>query len=341
MKRLVIDGFGKYIGRKGKRLVVKEKGSVVYQALPENLRQIVITGRGAVSIDAIRLLALNGVDVVFLNSDGRLVARLSFPEMRTVKTRREQYYAYRDKRGVHLAKEFALAKLRNQAATLRTLAKTRKDKDPQTAEKMVEAAREILAKIRELEEVEGDDIDSLRGAIMGLEGLSSAIYWSALEGVFPEDFMFEGRSGRYASDPVNAMLNYGYGILLGEVWRAIHFAGLDAYGGFLHADKPGKPSLVLDLMEEFRQQVVDKTVVRLASWGMVKPDDFEVEEGACHIRDKARVALVEAVLKRLESYIGFRGRRIRFCDIIQNQARSIARFLRGELSRYEGFWLRW
>jgi CRISPR-associated protein Cas1 len=137
------------------------------------------------------------------------------------------------------------------------------------------------------------------------------------------------------------MLNYGYGILESEVWRAVHFADLDPYGGFLHADRPGKPSLVLDLMEEFRQQLIDKSIIKLISRREIEPENFLITENVCSIDDKARKTLITEVLERLEEYIVVGDEKVKWCDQILNQARNIGKYLRGEIPRYEGFWLRW
>jgi len=341
LERLVIDGYGKYVGRKGDRIVVKEEGKIVAQALPKELRQVLITGHGAIGFDALNLLSKNGVDVILVDQQGELTARLAPPELRTVLTRREQYYAYKDKRGVILGKEFALTKLKNQYSTLGTLAKRRKDSDANSADKMYGKREEISLKIREMEQIDAENIESVRDSIMGIEGVASANYWSAIMPIIPEEFGFKGRSGRYAPDPTNAMLNYGYGVLEGEVWRAIHFAGLDPYGGFLHVDKPGKPSLVLDLMEEFRQQLIDKSIIKLISRKEVKLEDFSMRENLCFLGDKARRTLLKEILERFEDYIAIGEEKMRWCDLMLNQARNIGKFLRGEMPKYEGFWLRW
>jgi CRISPR-associated protein Cas1 len=341
LERLVIDGYGKYVGRKGDRIIVREEGKIVAQVTPEELRQVLITGHGAITFDALNLLSKNGVDVILIDQQGELSARLSFPELRTVLTRREQYYAYKDKRGVILGKEFVLAKLRNQYSTLGTIAKRRKDSDANSADKIYEKREEISLRIHEMEQVNGENIEYVRDSIMGIEGVASANYWSAIALIIPEEFGFKGRSGRYAPDPVNAMLNYGYGILEGEIWRAIHFAGLDPYGGFLHVDKPGKPSLVLDLMEEFRQQLIDKSIIKLLSRKEIKPEDFSIKDNLCFLGDKARRTLLKEILERFEDYIAVNEEKMRWSDLMLNQARNIGKFLRGEIPKYEGFWLRW
>ncbi len=341
MKRLVVDGYGKFVAQKGGRIVVREKGSILHHAVADQLRQVVISGKGGISFDAIDLLAAHGVDLVVVNWKGKVTARLSSPAMRTVKTRREQYYAYREKRGGYLAKQFVAAKIRNQYATLGTLAKSRKDTSPDIAEKLTVKRGDVAEQISRVDELKDSPVDHVRSVLMGLEGLASNKYWEGISAIIPEEFGFQVRSGRYAEDPVNAMFNYGYALLEGEVWRGVHYAGLDPYGGFLHVDRPGRPSMVLDLMEEFRQQLVDKTVISLVTKKSVSPNGFEVREGVCMMDDATRKLLLKTVLGRFEMYMRYQGEKRRWTDMILLQARKVAKFLRGETSIYEGFFLRW
>ncbi len=115
-----------------------------------------------------------------------------------------------------------------------------------------------------------------------------------------------GRRTQGATDPLNSALNYGYGILYGAVERACVLAGLDPYAGFLHVDRPGKPSLVLDLIEEFRQPVVDKTVLGMVNKGMPVTLD---EQG--RLVPESRRLLAEKVLARLDSPERFRRQALR------------------------------
>jgi len=341
LKRLVVDGFGKFIGRKSQRIIIKDKGRILHQAKVEDLRQVVISGKGSISFDAMEALGINGVDLIVINWRGEVTARLASREMRTVKTRREQYFAYVDTRSGTLSKQFVLAKMKNQYAVLGTLAKTRKETHPEVAKALFNRRVEVLKYIRAAETVEERPVDVIRDKLMGFEGVVSSLYWDGISFIFPEEFGFEGRSGRYATDPVNSMLNYGYALLEGEVWRGVHYAGLDPYGGFLHVDRPGRPSMVLDLMEEFRQQLIDKTVLSLIVRGFVTPQDFEFDENLCIIGDSARKLLLKAVLERFEKYVRYKGERRRWTDMILCQARALGQFLRGETKRYEGFYLRW
>ncbi|MEM1689894.1 MAG: CRISPR-associated endonuclease Cas1 [Candidatus Hadarchaeales archaeon] len=338
--RLVIDGFGKFLGRKGETIVVKEDRKIVARLQPQELEQVIISGKGTISTDALRLLAEHGVDVLIVDFRGEVKARLSSPEMRTVSTRKEQYLAYGDRRGIEIAKAVVKAKLKNQSAVLQTLAKKRLETAPPLAEKLRSAAMEILELLPALEALRGEKVEEMRERIMNIEGRGAQFYWEALSRIF-EGWGFEERTGRYAHDPINAMLNYGYGILLGEVWRAVHYAGLDPYGGFLHADRPGKPSLVLDLMEEFRPHLVDKMVVGMVSKRMVSKEDFEIVDGVCQMKEKARRLYLQELLGRLEEEVRFEGLRLTWGRLFFHQARKLAKFLRGELDKYEGFWQRW
>ena len=339
--RLVIDGFGKFLGRKGETLVVREEGRIVQRLQPSQLEQVIISGSGCVSTDALELLASHGVDVLLVNFRGEVLARLSPPEMRTVSTRREQYEAYRDERGIHIAEAIVEAKMRNQAAVLGTLAKKRVDTAPGTASVLHEASNEIRRLADQVSSVKGSSIDLARPSLMNLEGRAAELYWSALAQIFGKEWRFTRRSGRYATDPVNAMLNYGYGILLGETWRAVYYAGLDPYGGFLHADKPGKPSMALDLMEEFRPHLIDRCVVKMVTKRAVTPEDFEVVDGVCQMKDHSRRLLLQEVLQKLEAELHVGELKLTWGGMILYQARKLAKFLRGELPQYEGFWQRW
>lgn len=341
MERLIIDGFGKFVGRRGNQIVVKEKGKEIHYTLAEDLRQVLISGGGSISFDALTLLADHGVDVLVIDWKGDVKARLSFPEMRTVTTRREQYYAYLDARGGHLAIRFVLAKVKNQYAVLGTLAKVRADTSPEDSSYLMKMRREVSEFMEPISSLADRPVGEIRQMLMGMEGTCSQKYWAGIARVIPERFGFQDRSGRHATDGVNAMLNYGYGILQGEVWRAVHFSGLDPFGGFLHADRPGKPSMVLDLMEEFRQQFVDKTVIAIISRRQVSPDDFEMKDGLCRMSDRARRLLLMHILQKTEDYIRYKGKKIRWCDLMVQKAREVAKYLRGEVREYEGFYLRW
>jgi CRISPR-associated protein Cas1 len=133
---------------------------------------------------------------------------------------------------------------------------------------------------------------------------------------------------------VNALLNYGYGILYTQVWSAVVLAGLEPFVGFLHVDRPGKPSLVLDLVEEFRQPVVDRAVIASINLGQ----NFEMEGGL--LDADSRKTIAAKILDRLETRESFKGKTFQIRSIIQIQARNLASFLRGE-QEYKPYGFKW
>lgn len=334
--RLVVDGYGKFLGKKDNQIVIKENGHEIDYFLAEKVSQIIITGKGSVSFDALKLMARNNVDVVILNWTGDIIYRLSPPEFKNSKVRREQFMAYEDERSCILCKEIIKSKMENQKAILGLLAKSREE-NALNFRRYRDRISEFSSSLKRLE---NSSINQIRDKIFGLEGMSSVEYWKGLSMVIDEEWNFTGRSGRGAKDGFNALLNYGYGILKGEVWRAIHLSSMDPYAGFLHADRWGRPSLVFDLMEEFRQQIVDRSVLRLVNRKQIRATDFRIENGKCLIEDDARKKLISQILSRLNSRVKLDGRSITFSDVIVHQAQLMAKFLMGNKD-YDGFYLRW
>jgi CRISPR-associated protein Cas1 len=182
--------------------------------------------------------------------------------------------------------------------------------------------------------IAGERVDDARPALLSIEGGAGRQYWTGVRALLEGHAEFETREDRGAPDTVNSALNYGYGILYTQVWGALMNAGLEPFAGFLHVDRPGKPSLVLDLIEEFRQPIVDRAVIAALTKGL----EFETREGL--LTDESRRAVAGAVLERLESEAGFRGRRHRLKSVIQIQARNLASCLRGG-APYRAFAFKW
>jgi CRISPR-associated protein Cas1 len=300
------------------------------------ISEIIVAGPGvSLSTDLIEECCERGIPISFLSSGGRPFAMLSSPMLTaTVVTRREQMAAYGDRRGLDLARAIVRGKLGNQAALLKYFGKYLKTADPPAFERLTVAVRGIEKGRREVDDVAGDRVDDARGALMAIEGAAGRHYWSGVRTLLAEHGPFDGREHRGAPDPINSAFNYGYGILYTQVWGALMNAGLEPFAGFLHVDRPGKPSLVLDLVEEFRQPVVDRAVVAMLTRGT----KIETREGM--LTDESRRTVAGAVLERLEGEAGFRGRRHRLKSIVQIQARSLATFLRGG-DAYRAFAFKW
>ncbi len=298
--------------------------------------EIIIGSPGvSVSAELIQACCDRGIRISFLTRRGLPFAMLSSPMLTaTVAIRRAQLAAYDDRRGVELARAIVRGKLGNQAALLKYFGKYLKTVDREgfaTLERIVAA---LEAGRRQTAKVEADTIDQARETLLAIEGNAGRAYWNGVRLLLPEDAGFDAREHRGAVDPVNSALNYGYGILYAQVWGAIMNAGLEPFAGFLHVDRPGKPSLVLDLIEEFRQPVVDRAVIAAASRGM----ELATREGM--LTDASRKAVAGAVLERMEGEVTFQGRRRQLKSIIQIQARAVAGFVRGS-AKYRPFAFKW
>ena len=178
-----------------------------------------------------------------------------------VTTRRAQLEAMKDIRGFELSRAIVRGKINNQAALLRYFGKYLKTVDPARYEQITIAAEELHRQRQATMRLSAKCIADVRHQLMGIEGVCGRIYWDAVQVIVRHKIEFLGRATRGAQDEVNSLLNYGYGILYVQVWGAALNAGLEPFAGFLHVDRPGKPSLVLDLVEEFRQPVVDRVVL--------------------------------------------------------------------------------
>lgn len=340
---LIIDQFGAYLSKHSERLQVKVKGELVAEAPVLNLSCVLVLSHGvSLSSDAVRLCADNGIPVYFFSSRGEPYATLYAAGLGgTVQTRRAQYAAWTDARGVTIAAACTTGKLLNQVRLLKYLAKNRKHTDPVRHQALRAAAEKVAAHIAELDDWRRATVtleqDTARAALLAIEGRAAQAYWEGIALLVPPELAWPGRVGRGAEDPFNAALNYGYGVLYGQVERAIILAGLDPYAGFIHTDRPGKPSLVLDLIEEFRQPVVDRVVLGLVGQGVVLEQEEEHR-----LTMPVRRTLAERVLQRLEeSAERYEGKRQKLRWILQSQARHLAAYLRGERAHYDPFIMGW
>ncbi len=343
IQHLIIDQYGTFLGKHSERLQAKCKGEVIAEAPLLTLDHVLIIGNGiTISTDALALCAEHGIAVHCISARGEPYAALYAAGLGgTVQTRRAQYAAYHDARGTTLAAGFALGKIQNQARLLKYAAKNRREKDPASYDALQAAAKRVEAHIKEVHiwHTTHQDLneEQHRAELLSIEGRAAQAYWEGIRHLLPPFLGWPGREGRGATDPFNAALNYGYAILYGQVERAILLAGLDPYAGFIHVDRPGKPSLVLDLIEEFRAPVVDRALLGLIGQGVALRQD---EEGRLDLA--TRRVLAERILERIEdSNERYEGKKQKMRWILQSQARHVASFLRGERPGYAPFKAGW
>lgn len=361
-RTVVVREYGTFVGKRGERLLLRGPAPATQDVVPAadpaegaakpasrarsprraeeeiplfRVGEIVLPARGvSLSTDLIEEAVARGIPLTFVGAGGQPYAMITSPMLTaTIATRRAQLRAMDRAEGASLCRAFVTGKLRNQASLLVYFAKAESD-DPERRVRVLDAVSEIRKARRLALDVEGARPDMVRESLMGAEGLGARAYWSGVKALLEGRVAFEGRSGRGAVDPVNALLNYGYGILASRVWGALMLAGLDPFAGMLHADRSGKPSLVLDVMEELRAPAVDRAVFAHVRLGQpVKFDGSRMDEAT-------RKAIADAVLERLEAPVTIAGRKVQLGSVVQRQARAVATHVRGE-GAYKPFAMTW
>ncbi len=325
MTELMLTDFGTALGRTGERFNVRRRQQPNAEFAAEDVEHILVAGKGmSLSADAIAFAVERGVPVTLLSFSGEPYGRIAAgKEMDNALLRREQLFATRDARGTEIVRAVLNGKLRNQAATLRYFTKSRKESAPDLYNQLQDTADGLVAHATALEAFEGMALDDCRTDLMVLEAQAAREYWQAVALILPPDLDFPGRVRRGALDPVNASLNYGYGILYSHIWAAAARARLDPYTGFLHTLHEGKPTLVFDLIEEFRPWMVDRVLFAdfIKQW---KPDMDD--DG--YITQAARKDVARRILEHGDKRYRYHGKHLRADDILLEQVRAIARFLR-------------
>jgi CRISPR-associated protein Cas1 len=337
--QLIVEGYGAFISKHQGRLRVEKDKQRLAEVPLMHLEQVLIISNGVgLSSDVVRACCEEGIPIHFLNGqEGADYGTLVHSGLTGMAlTKRAQLRAYEDERGLALAQAFAGGKIQSQANMLRYAAKYRKEADPELHAALMLAAIETLDPLPSIERLAGLMTEATRAALMGAEGRAAARYWSAVATLIPAELGWPGRETQGARDRFNQALNYGYAVLRSQVRQALLLAGLEPNAGFLHADRPGKPSLTLDLIEEFRQAVVDRTLIGQVNRGveLVQQDD-----GWLDALTRKRIA--EKVLERMESSELYEGKRQPLRHILQCQARHIATFVRGERAEYAPFVMGW
>jgi len=314
--------YGARAGINAGRVVVTKAGETIGEVPIERVLSLQVHGNVDVSSALIRELLWRGLTIVWCTGAGRVVGWASSASSPNGLTRVAQHVASAEGR-LALAREMLSAKVANQA----TQARRSLGNVPEVA-----TLRSISARLA--------DCETWQDAL-GLEGEAASIYFDLFPRLLVRDaaaWAWSGRTGRPARDPVNAMLNYAYGMLLSDCIRAVVSCGLDPHAGFIHSSNRNKPALALDLMEEFRAPVADSVVINAINNGEVRPDDFDARLGSVRLKDRARQALIAGYERRAQTEFKHPlfGYQVTWRRAMEVQARQVLGYLDGSHPRYVG-----
>jgi CRISPR-associated protein Cas1 len=333
---LFVTTQGAYLSKTGETVEVRCDQQVKMQLPIHNLGSIVCFGNVTCSPFLLGLCGERNVAVSFLTEHGRFLARVQGPINGNVLLRKEQYRRSDDiSASADIARSIIMAKIANCRVvlqrSLRDRPQSENDLDIQNALNMLGHHLEVLK------------VPSPLDAIRGIEGMAANIYFDNFDHLINANkpaFTFTARSRRPPLDNINALLSFLYTLLVHDVTAALESVGLDPAVGFLHRDRPGRPSLALDMMEEFRPFLADRLALSLINRQQIKPQGFQrTESGAVIMDDETRKTVLIAWQKRKQEQLThpFIQETVEIGLLPYIQALLLARHLRGDLEGYPPF----
>jgi len=336
LNTLFVTTQGAYLSKEGETVVVKVEGEVRLRLPIHTIGGIVCFGNVLCSPFVMGFCAENNVAISFLTERGRFLARVLGPVSGNVLLRREQYRRADDEEAtVDVVRSVLTGKLANCRTVLQRVLRDHGEKVN------AQAIKEVSARLSHYLERIGREtnIETLRG----MEGDAAHKYFSVFNELITaqkEDFAFEERNRRPPLDNVNSLLSFVYTLIMHDVRSALESVGLDPAVGFLHRDRPGRPGLALDLMEEFRPFLADRLVLSLINLKKVRKGGFKkTDTGAVVMSDETRKEVLVTYQNRKQEEIThpFIGEKVHVGMLFFVQALLLSRFLRGDLDAYPPF----
>ncbi len=323
---------GAVVRRRGERLLVTRNDKELLDLPLLHVDQLIVMGNVQVTSQAVAMLLQAEVDVVFLSLYGKFRGRLMHTGSKFAKLRHAQLQKMSNEQvTLAIARQVVVGKLHNQRELLAKL--MGQAGSPLQLQRAITGIGQMLEQARR-----SQVMDSLRG----YEGKAGADYWAAFRTLLPNTFGFQGRKYFPPPDPVNALLSFGYSLLLKDVTAAVQVVGLDPYLGFFHTIDYGRPSLALDLMEEFRPVLVDGVVLELVQAGQLTAADFE-QTGQAEQPVRLKESSINTLIQRYEQRAGEKaahpdaGGQTSLRRVIELQVRRLARLMLGQEKGYEPF----
>ncbi|MEG9883527.1 MAG: type I-C CRISPR-associated endonuclease Cas1c [Hyphomicrobiales bacterium] len=330
---------GAALRKDGENLVAEVENEERARVPLHMLASVVVFGGVYVSPALIAACAEVGITVVLLDRNGRFQARIEGPVSGNVLLRRAQYRASDTPQ--EIVRSLLIGKIFNQRAVLMRALRDYRDEFADPVLDRIGLVTGRLARLLRVIELCEATLDQLRGS----EGEASNLYFSVMDEMIrspDREIRWAGRTRRPPLDPVNAVLSFLYTLLTHDCRSACEGIGLDPAVGFLHRDRPGRPSLALDLMEELRPVLADRLMLSLFNRRQLRGKDFQKQEsGAVLLSDEARKTVVSAWQdrKKQERLHRFLGEKSPLGLVPYLQAQMLARHLRGDLDAYPPwFW---
>lgn len=299
---------------------------------------IVLFGNVGISPFLLHRCADDGRTIVWMDSNGRFKARMEGAVSGNVLLRRAQHETLNNQElTLNLARRIVAGKLHNARYVLMRAARENPPGEGHPDKQLSTVAGLLADDIRTLSDVQ--TLDELRG----IEGRAAKLYFEVFDGMIrtqKESFRFSGRNRRPPRDRVNALLSFLYALLSNDCRSALESVGLDPQVGFLHAIRPGRPALALDLMEEFRTYFADRLALKLINLKQIEPKHFDIRPGdAILLNDEGRKEVIVAYQKRKQEEVTHPVLRTRvpLGLVLHVQARLLARVIRGDLTSYTPF----
>jgi len=321
----------------------KQAGKVVRIPLAK-VDQVMVLGDITLTTPALHVLMERRIAVHYLSAHGRSYGALTADPAKNAGLRLAQYGLHRDMpRRFAAARQCVAGKLLNMRTSLLRYARAR-DSAPtlDAAAQQIRGCLRTLARLEPPALIDPNDRMNGLGQLLGLEGSASAAYYGVFGELLRGDWTFPGRVKRPPTDPVNALLSFGYTVLSNQAVSLVCAVGLDPAIGVLHQPGFGKPALALDLMEEFRPLIVDSVVITMINTGQVALSDFTDALGAYRLKDEPRKQFLIKLEERLNTRVQHPvfGYQATYRRCIELQARLFAKYAQGELERYTPFTVR-
>jgi CRISPR-associated protein Cas1 len=323
-----------YVNKQQDSVIIRKDKSKIAQFPLTTINQIVCFGFSiSCSPELVEHCSLQGITVTWLNSNGKFLARLQGPVQGNVLLRRAQYKIFDDsENSLQISKATICSKIQNQKSTLLRFVRNHGE-----VVEISEVDKKLTAILSTIKMTK--DINTLRG----FEGFSSELYFSVFDSLVlnkSTEFLFEKRTRRPPLNRINAVLSYVYSILTLDIRSALESVGLDPFVGFMHVERPGRPSLALDMVEEFRSSFADRLVLSLVNKKQIQENDFKIlPTGEVQLSDNCRKVLLTAYQLRKREIIHhpYFDEDVEIGVLFLLQSRLLARHIRGDIDFYPAF----